>query len=106
MRAPLTAPGDRKNTMSSYEGKGANAKTAQLGKTTANWKQRTLRFLHLVLAIETPPVFTPCSAQLANGAQTAHTPCNGSPLQKKLIHGKWVLVRFTGSPPFRGFLEC
>jgi hypothetical protein len=24
----------------------------QLGKTTVNWKQRTLRFLHLVLAIE------------------------------------------------------
>jgi hypothetical protein len=24
----------------------------QLGKTTLNWKQRTLRFLHLVLAIE------------------------------------------------------
>jgi len=28
MRAPLTAPGDRENPTSSYEGKGANAKTA------------------------------------------------------------------------------
>jgi hypothetical protein len=45
----------------------------QLGKTTVNWKQRQLRFLHLVLAIENTPVFTLCSAQLANGAQMEHT---------------------------------
>jgi len=45
----------------------------QLGKTTVNWKQRTLRFQHLVLAIENTPVFTMCSAQLANGAQMEHT---------------------------------
>jgi hypothetical protein len=45
----------------------------RLGKTTVNWKQRTLRFLHLVLAIENTPVLTLCSAQLANGAQMEHT---------------------------------
>src|ERR1019366_1124150 len=31
---------------------GARTRDVQLGKTTVNWKQRTLRFLHLVLAIE------------------------------------------------------
>jgi len=35
----------------------------QLGKTTVNWKQRTLRCLHLVLAIVNTPDFTRCSAQ-------------------------------------------
>jgi hypothetical protein len=30
----------------------ANDIECQLGKTTVNWKQRRLRFLHLVLAIE------------------------------------------------------
>jgi hypothetical protein len=45
----------------------------QLGKTTVNWKQRALRFLHLVLAIENTPVFIRCSAQVANGAQMEHT---------------------------------
>jgi len=34
----------------------SNGLAVQLGKTTVNWKQRTLRFLHLVLAIENPPV--------------------------------------------------
>jgi hypothetical protein len=43
------------------------------GKTTINWKHRQSRFLHLVLAIEKSPVFTQCSAQLANGAQMEHT---------------------------------
>jgi hypothetical protein len=37
----------------------------QLGKTKVNWKHRTLRLLHLVLAIENTPAFSPCSAQLA-----------------------------------------
>ena len=45
----------------------------QLGKTTVNWKQRQLRFLHLVLAIENTPVSLLCSAQFANGAQMEHT---------------------------------
>jgi hypothetical protein len=31
---------------------GDRTRDVQLGKTTVNWKQRTLRFLHLVLAIE------------------------------------------------------
>ena len=46
----------------------------QLGKTTVNWKQRTSRFQHLVLAIEFSPVFALCSAHFANGAQMEHTP--------------------------------
>ena|ERR1700686_4551228 len=33
-------------------GDGTRTRDVQLGKTTANWKQRTLRFLHLILAIE------------------------------------------------------
>jgi hypothetical protein len=45
----------------------------QLGKTTANWKQRTLRFLHLFLAIENNPVFTSRFGSVLNGAQTEHT---------------------------------
>jgi hypothetical protein len=53
-------------------GDGGRTRDVQLGKTTVNWKQRTLRFLHLVLAIENTPVFTRCSAQLANGAQMEH----------------------------------
>src|SRR4029077_19946761 len=48
----------------------------QLGKTTVNWKQRTLRFPHLILAIENTPVFTRCSAELANGAQMEHREAN------------------------------
>lgn len=50
----------------------ATTRDVQLGKMTINWKQRQLRFLHLVLAIENTPVLTLCSAQLANGAQMEH----------------------------------
>ena len=52
---------------------GETVKTVQLGKRTVNWKQRTPRFLHLVLAIENTSVFNLCSVQLANGAQMEHT---------------------------------
>src|SRR5438477_4807362 len=52
---------------------GLEPATVQLGKTTVNWKQRTLRFQHLVLAIENSPVSILCSAHLPNGAQMEHT---------------------------------
>jgi hypothetical protein len=45
----------------------------QLGKTAANWKQRTLRFLQLVLAIENT-VFTLCFGLVLNGAQMEQRP--------------------------------
>ena len=66
---------------------------AQLGKTTVNWKQRTLRFLHLVLAIENTPVFTRCSAQLANGEHKWST------LPLRNIHG---VCGIKPSPPSGG----
>src|ERR1039457_1545338 len=54
-------------------GDGTRTRDVQLGKTTVNWKQRLLRFRHLVLAIQVP-LFSPCgSAWLLNGAQTEHT---------------------------------
>lgn len=62
-------------------GTGLEPRDVQLGKTAVNWKQRTLRFLHLVLATENTQVFALCSAQLLNGAQTEHV---GS--------GIWILV--------------
>jgi hypothetical protein len=40
-------------------GDGVRTRDVQLGKTTINWKQRTLRFLHLFLAIENKPSFHP-----------------------------------------------
>jgi len=45
----------------------------QLGKTTVNWKQRLLRFRHLVLAIRIKPVFALRLRAALNGAQTEHT---------------------------------
>ncbi len=59
---------------SSKDGAGDGARThdVQLGKTTVNWKQRTLRFLHLVLAIENTPVSLCPIPQIANGAQMEH----------------------------------
>ena len=62
---------------------GTRTRDVQLGKTTVNWKQRTLRFPHLVLAIENT-AFSLCALFTAlNGAQTEHTngietqPCSG-----------------------------
>ena len=49
----------------------------QLGKTTFNWKQRTLPFQHLVLAIENSLFFTLCVRAALNGAQTEHTNSRG-----------------------------
>jgi hypothetical protein len=45
----------------------------QHGKTTVNWEQRTLRFLHLVLPTEKHRVFTLSFAHGSNGAQTENT---------------------------------
>jgi hypothetical protein len=56
----------------------------QLGKTTINWKQRTLRFLHLFLAIENNPVFTLGFGPVLNGAQTEHRPSTLRSIQKTI----------------------
>jgi len=53
-------------------GDGGRTRDVQLGKTTINWKQRQLRFLHLFLAIENNPVFTLGFGSVLNGAQTEH----------------------------------
>jgi len=42
-------------------GDGVRTRDVQLGKTTVNWKQRLLRFQHLVLAIQIS-LFSPCAS--------------------------------------------
>ena len=42
-------------------GDGVRTRDVQLGKTTVNCKQRTLRFLHVVLAIQFAQ-FSPCAS--------------------------------------------
>jgi hypothetical protein len=56
--------------VSSLDGAGDGTRTrdVQLGKTTVNWKQRTLRFQHLVLAIEN----TRFSLCVSAGSLTEH----------------------------------
>ncbi len=53
-------------------GDGDRTRDVQLGNRTVNWKQRTLRFRHLVLAIEIWAVFALCLRAALIGAQTEH----------------------------------
>jgi hypothetical protein len=54
-------------------GDGARTRDVQLGKTTSNWKQRTLRFHAPRSGDRDYPVFTLCVRAALNGAQTEHT---------------------------------
>ena len=71
----------------------------QLRKTTINWKQRTLRFLHLFLATENNPVFTLGFRPVLNGAQGF----DNSPFDPEAYSGRVAVAK--ANPYVLGFQE-